>query len=72
MLTSITTLVLFNVYKFELHYAGTLMLLAKVYANSLLAMLNIREGLKRDALSNDELGFSLELSNQISIRPESY
>ncbi|KAI0819089.1 hypothetical protein BC629DRAFT_1588401 [Irpex lacteus] len=58
---SITTLILYSVFPTDLHYAGALMLLTKVYANSMLAMLNRREGIKEDAARND--GFSLHLSN---------
>ncbi|KAI0826404.1 hypothetical protein BC629DRAFT_1587204 [Irpex lacteus] len=63
MFTSITTLILFDLYKSEIHYAGTLMLLAKVYANSMLAMLNIRQGIAQEQSSPNPLGDSLQLSD---------
>ncbi|KAI0747279.1 hypothetical protein BC629DRAFT_215118 [Irpex lacteus] len=59
--TSIVTLILFNVFPSDLHYGGTLMLLTKVYANSMLAMLNRRQGIKDEAPPND--GVSVHLSN---------
>ncbi|KAI0747286.1 hypothetical protein BC629DRAFT_1561681 [Irpex lacteus] len=57
---SITTLILFIVYPSQLHYGGALMMLAKVYANSMLAMLNRRQGIRQEAASNN--GLSLNLS----------
>ncbi|KAI0819107.1 hypothetical protein BC629DRAFT_1435861 [Irpex lacteus] len=51
----------FNVFPSDLHYGGTLMLLTKVYANSMLAMLNRRQGIKDEAPPND--GVSVHLSN---------
>ncbi|KAI0819132.1 hypothetical protein BC629DRAFT_1435877 [Irpex lacteus] len=71
-ITSVTTLILtmhllmdrqFDVFKLQVHFGGTLMLITKVYANSMLAMLNIRQGIKRGATLSTTNGFSVHLSN---------
>ncbi|KAI0086159.1 hypothetical protein BDY19DRAFT_961633 [Irpex rosettiformis] len=69
-MTSVTTLILFVVFKVEVHFAGILMLQAKVYANSMLAMLNIRQGINRTRPSNDNFPLQLcNVSNPISSLP---
>ncbi|KAI0089948.1 hypothetical protein BDY19DRAFT_94041 [Irpex rosettiformis] len=66
MITSVVTLILFITSKSPVTYGGMIVVLSKVYANSLLAMLNIREGLRKDAASDD--AYSVELTGT-SISP---
>ncbi|KAI0089011.1 hypothetical protein BDY19DRAFT_163038 [Irpex rosettiformis] len=74
MMMSIAILALFDASKNTLHFGGLLLTVARVYANSMLAMLNIRQGIKRDAALDDR--YSLQLSNlpgnQVSVRPAAH
>ncbi|KAI0826363.1 hypothetical protein BC629DRAFT_1587173 [Irpex lacteus] len=61
MMTSVVIVTLFNASNGTLHYAGLVFINAKLYANSMLAMLNIRQRIKQNAAMNG--GYTVELSN---------
>ncbi|KAI0683354.1 hypothetical protein BC835DRAFT_748663 [Cytidiella melzeri] len=60
LLTSVIILVTFNVSDGTITYGGCMQIIAKLYANSMLAVLNARQGIVRGASSTQ--GYSLELS----------
>ncbi|KAI0089950.1 hypothetical protein BDY19DRAFT_941646 [Irpex rosettiformis] len=73
IITSMVTLILIVTSKSPLTYGGMGVIMSKAYANSLLAMLNIRQGLRNGAASDDV--YSVELSdvsppNPASLVPE--
>ncbi|KAI0089013.1 hypothetical protein BDY19DRAFT_1057142 [Irpex rosettiformis] len=60
-ITSAVTLVLFITSTSPLTYGGMVVIMSRVYANSMLAMLNIRQGLRNDAACADT--YSVDLTD---------
>ncbi|KAI0088841.1 hypothetical protein BDY19DRAFT_151172 [Irpex rosettiformis] len=72
-LTSVIALILFHVSKTTIAFIGVLEVMTKVYANSMLAMLNIRQGLKleREIAVNNGLSLRLtDVSKQVIVQPD--
>ncbi|KAI0089010.1 hypothetical protein BDY19DRAFT_162739 [Irpex rosettiformis] len=73
-LTTVVTLIVFKTSKFPIVYGGLVTLMAKVYANSMLAMLNLRQGLRIGNASNDayiaQLSDLSDLSRRVESRPD--
>ncbi|KAI0089015.1 hypothetical protein BDY19DRAFT_163369 [Irpex rosettiformis] len=60
-ITTTITLILLLTSSTPLNYGGMIIVMSKVYANSMMALLNIRKGIKNKAFSDDR--FTLELTN---------